>query len=148
MSLKDQIMADVKSAMKNKEADKLSALRFLQAAIKNKEIDVRPNEITEDDVLGVIKKAVKQRKDSIEQYGQAGRDDLVQKETFELEIIQAYLPEQLSEEAVAKIVEQVIAETGASSMKDMGAVMQAVMAKTAGAADNKVVSQLVRGKLG
>ena len=141
-------MADVKSAMKNKEADKLSALRFLQAAIKNKEIDVRPNEITEDDVLGVIKKAVKQRKDSIEQYGQAGRDDLVQKETFELEIIQAYLPEQLSEEAVAKIVEQVIAETGASSMKDMGAVMQAVMAKTAGAADNKVVSQLVRGKLG
>ncbi len=148
MSLKDQIMADVKSAMKNKEADKLSALRFLQAAIKNKEIDVRPNEITEDDVLGVIKKAVKQRKDSIEQYGQAGRDDLVQKETFELEIIQAYLTEQLSEEAVAKIVEQVIAETGASSMKDMGAVMQAVMAKTAGAADNKVVSQLVRGKLG
>ena len=148
MSLKDQIMADVKSAMKNKEADKLSALRFLQAAIKNKEIDVRPNEITEDDVLGVIKKAVKQRKDSIEQYGQAGRDDLVQKETFELEIIQAYLPEQLSEEAVAKIVEQVIAETGASSMKDMGAVIQAVMAKTAGAADNKVVSQLVRGKLG
>ena len=148
MSLKDQIMADVKSAMKNKEADKLSALRFLQAAIKNKEIDVRPNEITEDDVLGVIKKAVKQRKDSIEQYGQAGRDDLVQKETFELEIIQAYLPEQLSEEAVAKIVEPVIAETGASSMKDMGAVMQAVMAKTAGAADNKVVSQLVRGKLG
>ncbi|MEZ4871838.1 MAG: GatB/YqeY domain-containing protein [Bdellovibrionales bacterium] len=148
MSLREQITSDVKAAMKAKEADRLQALRMVQAAIKNKEIELRPNEISEKDVMDVLKKLAKQRKDSIEQYTNAGRDDLASKEKDELNIIEAYLPAQLSEEKVAEIVESVIAEMGAAGdMKQMGAVMKAVIDKTAGTADNKLVSQLVRQKL-
>ena len=147
MSLKEEIVADVKSAMKNKESDRLTALRSLQAAIKNKEIDSRPKEITDQDILDVIKKTGKKHKDSIEQFSKAGRDDLVQNETFQLEVISKYLPEQLSEEQVAEAVKKAIASVGATSMKEMGAVMKEVMALTNGAADNKVISQLVRASL-
>ena len=147
MSIKEQLMADIKSAMKNKESDKLATLRFLHSAIKNKEIEVRPKELTEDDVLSVIKKMVKQRKDSIEQYERAGRQDLADKEKAELVFMNTYLPEQLSEEKVLSIVEETITELGAKDMKDMGKVMQAVLTKTGGAADNKVVSQLVKQSL-
>lgn len=145
--LKSRIMDDVKAAMKSKQADRLSAIRFLQSAIKNKEIDLRPNEITDEDIMGVIKKSAKQRKDSIEQYEKAGRQDLVDKEKFELSVIEEYLPAQMSEQQVAGIVDEVIAALGASSMKDMGSVMKEVQAKTAGAADGKIVSQLVKAKL-
>lgn len=145
--LKSKIMDDVKAAMKNKEADRLSAIRFLQSAIKNKEIDLRPKEITDEDIMGVIKKSAKQRKDSIEQYEKAGRQDLVDKEKFELSVIEQYLPEQMSEGKVSAIVDEVVAALGASSMKDMGAVMKEVQAKTAGAADGKMISQLVKAKL-
>lgn len=145
--LKSKLMDDVKAAMKNKEADRLGAIRFLQAAVKNKEIDLRPKEITDEDILSVIKKMAKQRKDSIEQFENAGRNDLADKEKLELSIIQEYLPEQMSEDQVAKIVEEVIAALGASSMKDMGNVMKQVQEKTAGAADGKMVSQLVKAKL-
>lgn len=145
--LKSKIMDDVKAAMKNKEADRLSAIRFLQSAIKNKEIDLRPKEITDEDIMSVIKKSAKQRKDSIEQYEKAGRQDLVDKEKFELSVIEQYLPEQMSEEQVSGIVDEVVAALGASTMKDMGAVMKEVQAKTAGAADGKMVSQLVKAKL-
>ena len=147
MGLKDQIVADVKSAMKNKEQDKLSTLRMLHSEIKNKEIAVRPNELSEDDTLAVLKKLAKQRKDSIEQFGKANRQDLVDKETAELAVLEAYLPEQMGKEQIEAIVAEVITAESATSMKDMSRVMKAVMAKTKGAADNKLVSELVRTKL-
>ena len=147
MSLKDQITNDMKQAMKDKDPDKVSTLRLVNESIKNKEIEARPNALTEQDVLGVLKKLTKQRQDSIEQFQKAGRDDLVQKEQRELEIIETYLPKQMGEDQVKSIVEQVIKETGATSVKDMGKVMQAVIAKTQGTADNKLVSQFVKSML-
>ena len=147
MSLKEQIMADVKSAMKNKEQDKLTTLRFLHSAIKNREIEVRPNELQDSDVQAVIKKLVKQRKDSIEQYENAGRQDLADKEKFELDVIQTYLPEALSEDQVKAAVQEAIKESGASSMKDMGKVMKLVGEKTQGNADMKMVSEIVKSQL-
>lgn len=147
MDLKEQLMADIKSAMKNKESEKLATLRFLHSAIKNKEIDSRPKELTEEDLLSVVKKAVKQRKEAIEQFQTAGRQDLVDKESSELKILSEYLPAQLSSEQVASIVDEVVAALGANSMKQMGAVMKEVMAKTNGAADNKLISQLIKDKL-
>lgn len=147
MSIKEQIMADVKSAMKAKEQEKLSALRLLSAALKNKEIELRPEALTDQDAMSVIKKLVKQRQDSIEQYSAAGRTDLADKEKFELSILEAYLPAQMSKEQIAKIVEEVVAATGASSMKDMGNVMKQITEKTQGQADNKMVSELVKARL-
>ncbi|MCB0383903.1 MAG: GatB/YqeY domain-containing protein [Bdellovibrionales bacterium] len=147
MSLRDQILSDMKDAMKKKEGLRLEVLRFLQSAIKNKEIEVRPNEINEQDVLGVVTKQVKQRKESITQFQEAGRQDLVDKESFELSILETYLPKQMSREDLEKIVSDVIAAAGATSIKQMGAVMKEVLAKTAGAADGKLVSELVKSKL-
>jgi len=147
MDLKAKILDDIKNAMKSKEADRLSAIRFLQAAVKNREIELRPNAITDQDILGVIKKMAKQRKDSIAEYEKAGRADLADKEKYELGIMEEYLPAQLSTEAVAKIVDEVIKATGATTQKQMGAVIKEVMAKTGGNADGKVISDLVRGKL-
>lgn len=147
MSLKDQIMADVKSAMKNREQDRLSALRLLHSAIKNREIELRPNEIDDQEIQGVIKKLAKQRQDSIEQYEGAGRQDLADKEKLELSVLEDYLPEQMGREQVEAVVDEVIAAMNATSMKDMGAVMKEVQAKTAGAADNKMVSEIVKSKL-
>ncbi|MBY0314316.1 MAG: GatB/YqeY domain-containing protein [Bdellovibrionales bacterium] len=147
MSLKLKITEDTKEAMKAKDMAKVSTLRFLTAAVKNKEIEVRPNTITEDDILNVIKKSVKQRQDSIEMYEKGGRLDLVEQEKLELKIIESYLPQQLGASEVEAIVKKIIASTGATSIKDMGAVMKAVQAETKGAADNKVVSELVRKAL-
>ena len=140
-------MNDMKTARREKDQVRLEAIRFLQAAIKNREIEVRPNPITGDDVMSVIKKMVKQRKESIDQYQAANRQDLVDKEAAELKIIETYLPAQMSKEQIEKIVAEVIAETKASSIKDMGSVMKAVIAKTAGAADNKLVSEAIKSKL-
>tara|TARA_B100001248_G_scaffold262685_1_gene260900 strand:+ start:3898 stop:4338 length:441 start_codon:yes stop_codon:yes gene_type:complete len=145
--MKEQILSDMKTAMKAKDADRLTTLRMLQSAVKNKEIELRPNEITDKEVMEVVKKLIKQRQDSAEQYEKAGREDLLAKEKSEIEILEVYLPEQMSEEQVGKIVDDMIAELGASSMKEMGAVVKAVMAKTAGAADNKIISSLVKAKL-
>lgn len=147
MEIREKIMADMKSAMRDKDQVKLDAIRFLQAAIKNREIEVRPAAITSDDILAVLKKLVKQRKESIEQYQAASRQDLVDKELSELKVIEAYLPAQMSKDQVEAVVVQVIAETKASSIKDMGTVMKAVMAKTAGSADNKLVSEIIKSKL-
>lgn len=147
MSLKLKITEDTKEAMKAKDMAKVNTLRFLTAAVKNKEIEVRPNTITEDDILNVIKKSVKQRQDSIEMYEKGGRLDLVEQEKLELKIIESYLPQQLGASEVEAIVKKIIASTGATSIKDMGAVMKAVQAETKGAADNKVVSELVRKAL-
>ena len=147
MSLKTQILDDIKTAMKGRDMETVSALRMVNSSLKNKEIEVRPNELTEQDIIGVLKKLSKQRKDSIEQFQKAGRNDLVEKEQKELSVLEKYLPEQMGEAQVATIVEACIAELGASSMKDMGKVMQAVTGKTQGSADNKLVSQIVKAKL-
>ena len=147
MDLRERIMADVKTAMKEKESLKLNTLRFLQSAIKNREIELRPNPISGDEILGVLKKTVKQRKESIEQYTAAARQDLVDQETAELKILETYLPPQLSREQVEKIVSEVIAALGAKTVKDMGAVMKETISRTAGSADNKIVSELIKAKL-
>lgn len=147
MSLKQQILDDTKEAMKAKDANKVNTLRFLQAAVKNKEIEVRPNSLTDDDVISVLKKSAKQRQDSIEQFTKAGRQDLADKEVSELRIIEGYLPQQMGADQIEAIVKEAIKEVGATSPKEMGAVMKAVMAKTQGSADNKIVSELVKKQL-
>ncbi len=147
MEIREKMNADLKVAMKDRNQLKMDAIRFVQSALKNREIELRPTPISQDEVLAVLKKLVKQRKESIEQYQAAGRADLVEKETSELKIIESYLPAQMGQEQVQKIVDQVVAETGAKSIKEMGAVMKAVIAKTQGAADNKLVSELVKAKL-
>lgn len=147
MGLREQILDDIKTAMKNKEADRLSAIRMLQAAVKNREIELRPNAITEQEVMSVVRKLAKQRKDSIEEFKKAGRDDLVAKENFELGVLEAYLPAQMSADQVAKIVEEAIKSLNATSAKQMGAVIKEVMAKTGGQADGKMISEMVKAKL-
>ncbi len=147
MSLKVKIMDELKEAMKSKDQVKLSTLRFLNSQIKNKEIELRPEAITEEEIVSVIKKSVKQRHDSIEQYQNANRQDLADIEIAELKILESYLPQMMSEDQVKAFVLQAIQETGASEAKDMGKVMKAVMAKTKGQADNKIVSELVKQAL-
>jgi uncharacterized protein YqeY len=147
MGLREQILEDIKTYMKSKDAERLSAVRMLQAAIKNKEIELRPNAITEPDVIGVIKKLAKQRKDAIEEYQKANRNDLADKEKFELTVLETYLPAQMTKEQVTKIVDEAIKSTGATSAKQMGLVIKEVMAKTAGNADGKMISELVKSKL-
>ena len=147
MNLREKILEDIKTAMKNKEADRLGAVRFLQSAIKYREIELRPNAITDQDVIGVIKKMAKQRTDSISEFEKAGRQELADKEKYELTVLEAYLPAQMSADDVAKIVEEVIKAQGATTMKQMGGVVKEVMARTGGQADGKTVSDLVKSKL-
>lgn len=146
MSLKDQITEDMKNAMRAKEAERLSTIRMLLAAIKQKEVDER---ITLDDpaVIAVVDKLIKQRKDSITAYAQAGRNDLVDKETAEIGVLQAYLPQRLSAEEIAAEVRAIIADTGASGPGDMGKVMGAAKARLAGKADMGQVSAAVKQAL-
>lgn len=145
--LKTRINDDVKSAMRAKDKDRLAALRLITAAMKQKEVDERI-ELDDAAVLAVLEKMVKQRKDSIEQYTKASRDDLIAKEQYELDLIQSYLPEQLSEAEIEAIVAEVVAATGATEMKDMGKVMGQVKPRVAGKADMGLVSKLVKAKLG
>lgn len=147
MEILPKIMGEIKEAMKAKDSVKLNTLRFLQSAIKNREIELRPNPMTDDEAMGVLKKLVKQRKESIEQYKAGNRQDLVDQETAELKILEAYLPAQMTKEQVEKLVADVMAATGAKSIKDMGPVMKEVLARSGGAADNKLVSEIVRAKL-
>lgn len=147
MEIRDRIMNDIKVAMKEKNPVRLGALRFLQAAIKNREIDMRPNPITHDEVIGVIKKLVKQRKESIEQYKAGGRQDLVDQEAAELAILEELLPAQMDQAQVEKIVKEVIAALSATSPKDMGGVMKEVIVRTQGNADNKLISDTVKKAL-
>ncbi len=147
MSLREQISGDIKNAMKAKEMEKLNALRMVQSAFKNREIELRPNPMGEDECLAVLKKLVKQRKESIEQYQAANRQDLVDAETKELKLLETYLPAQMGREQIEKIVAEAIAETGAKTVKEMGLVMKAAQAKTGGAADNKIISEVIKSKL-
>lgn len=146
MTLKEQITEDMKAAMRAKEADRLLAIRNLLAALKQKEVDER---VVLDDaaVIAVIDKLVKQRKDSIEAFTQAGRTDLVDKETAELGVLSAYLPKRLDADAVKAEVEAIVAELGAAGLGDMGKVMGAVKAKLAGKADMGLVSAAVKAAL-
>jgi uncharacterized protein YqeY len=146
MSLKDQITEDMKSAMRAKEAERLSTIRMLLAAIKQKEVDER---ITLDDaaVVGVVDKLIKQRKDSIAAFAQAGRTDLADKETAELKVLEAYLPQRLSAAEIAAEVDAIVAELGASGPGDMGKVMGAVKQRLAGKADMAQVSAAVKQRL-
>jgi uncharacterized protein YqeY len=147
MSLKIQIQEDVKTAMRARDQRRLTALRLITAAIKQIEIDKRI-EMDDPAVLAVLDKMVKQRRDSLEQYENAGRDDLAAQEEFELELISVYLPEALSEDELAALIKQVMAETGASSIRDMGAVMNKLRAQVQGRADMKAVSNAVKTQLG
>jgi uncharacterized protein len=147
MEIREKITADVKSAMLAKDSVKLNTLRFLQSAIKNKEIDSRPEPITAEDVMAVIKKLVKQRKESIEQFTTANRMDLADQESAELKVLEAYMPTQMGQADVEKIVNDVIAAVGAKSVKDMGTVMKETQVRTAGLADGKMISEIIKAKL-
>jgi uncharacterized protein YqeY len=146
MSLKNQITEDMKSAMKAGEKDRLKAVRLIMAAIKQVEIDKRV-ELDDAGVLSVLEKMVKQRRDSVEQFEKGGREDLAASERAEIEILQAYLPDQLSAEEIAALVDEVIAATGAESIRDMGKVMGQIKAKAAGRADMGAVSAAVKERL-
>lgn len=144
--LKERIGDDVKAAMRAKDKERLAVLRQITAAVKQREVDERA-ELDDDQVLAVIEKLVKQHRDSIQQYGDAGRDDLVQKEQFEVDIIQEYLPEALDEAELDTLIDQVIADTGAGSPKEMGQVMAALKPKVQGRADMGAVSAKVKARL-
>ena len=148
MSLSETVNTDITAAMKARDASRLSALRMLKAAVMNKGVE-KGRDLDDAEVLQVIASLVKQRRDSIEQFSKAGRTDLVEKETAELNILQAYLPAGATPEEINAAVAEAIAETGASSPKDMGKVMKAVMPKLAGKnADGKAVNEAVRRTLG
>lgn len=146
--LSKQITSDYIQAMKAKDSFKASTLNFLRAQIKNVMIDKRVDELEDLDVIATIKKQVKQRQDSIEQYTSGGREDLAVKERAELDILKTYLPEEMSAGQLEPIVRETVLETGAAGMKEMGMVMKALMPKVSGRADNKLVSELVRKVLG
>jgi len=146
MSLKARIQEDVKIAMRAKERGRLAVLRLVTAAIKQKEVDERV-ELDDTRVLAVLEKMVKQRRESLEQYRNANRSDLAEQEQYELDIIQEYLPEPLSDDELARIISETINELGASSVRDMGPVMNALRDKVQGRADMKAVSQVVKNQL-
>src|SRR5512139_1243121 len=147
MGLREKIDGDIKDAMKAGAKDKVSALRMLSAALKNKQIEKRAP-LTDGEVQDTVRSLIKQRKDSIEQFAKGGRQDLVDKETAEVAFLEVYLPQQLAKDEVEKIVREIIAQTGAQGAKDMGKVMKALMPVLAGRADNKLVSELVKHALG
>jgi hypothetical protein len=146
MALREQLNEDIKAAMKAREADKLAALRLMLAAVKQREVDER---ITLDDagVVSVVEKMIKQRKDSISQYEKAARQDLADREKYEISVIEGYLPKQLSQSEVDAVIAEAITSTGAKSPADMGKVMGIVKPKLAGRADMGKVSGLVKAKL-
>ena len=146
MSLKAHILDDIKNAMRAQDRERLGALRLISAAIKQIEVDERI-ELNDAQVLAVLDKMVKQRRESLEQFEKAGREDLAAKERFELGIIQAYMPEPLSAEELTALIQSAIAQLGASSIRDMGAVMNALREHVQGRADMKAVSQAVKAQL-
>ncbi|MBP0017247.1 MAG: GatB/YqeY domain-containing protein [Cyanobacteria bacterium SBLK] len=150
MSLKDRLTENIKTAMKAKDKLRLETVRSLKKAVLEKEVSVRPSgqeTLTEEQELDILAQQAKQRRDSIAQYRSAGRDDLADKEAQELSIIEEYLPQQLSEEELSQILDETIAKVGATSPKDMGKVMGAVMKQLKGKADGKQVQAMVKAKL-
>ncbi|MCG2587168.1 GatB/YqeY domain-containing protein [Rhodohalobacter sulfatireducens] len=150
MSLKNKILDDLKSAMKAKEADKLNVLRSLKAKLLEKEISERKGgeaSLSDEQVVEVLMKAAKQRKESIDQFEEGGRDDLADKEKFELEIIEEYLPEMMDEDEIRNAVKKQIDQMGATDMSDMGKVMGALMGQLKGKAEGATISKIVKEEL-
>ncbi len=146
MSLKERVTEDMKAAMRSRDSSRLSAIRLLLAAIKQREVDERKN-LGDAEVIAVIEKMIKQRRDSISQYESASRLDLAEAEKFELSILQAYMPKQLDAEEIGKAVEAAVLESGASTPADMGKVMVVLKERLAGRADMGAVSALVKARL-
>ncbi len=146
MSILERIDSDLKVAMKSSEKIRVSTLRMVKASLKNLEIE--KGELSDDDVIGVLSTQAKQRRESISEFEKGGRQDLADMERAELAVILGYLPEQLSEEELAGIIQETIRETGASSLKDMGLLMKSLMPRIKGRADGKLVSQKVKELLG
>jgi len=146
MSLKAQVLDDIKNAMRAQDRERLGALRLISAAIKQIEVDERI-ELNDAQVLAVLDKMVKQRRESLEQFEKAGREDLAAKERFELAILQAYMPEPLQEDELNALIRSAISQLGASSIRDMGPVMNALREQVQGRADMKAVSQAVKAQL-
>ena len=147
MSLKNQISEDMKNAMRAKDSVRLGAIRLLLSAIKQREVDERI-ELTDNDVIAVIEKMLKQRRDSIAAYESANRTDLADVEKFEVTVLQTYLPQQLTEDEIKAILEKVVADSGAEGVKDMGKVMAAIKPLVAGKADMGKISGLIKARLG
>ncbi|HEU5259095.1 MAG TPA: GatB/YqeY domain-containing protein [Vicinamibacterales bacterium] len=148
MLLREKVNGDIAAAMKSKEAARLSALRMLKAAIMNKGVE-KAHDLDDAEVLQVVSTLVKQRRDSIEQFAKAGRTDLVDKETAEIAVLEQYLPPAASAADIEAAIAEAITETGATSVKDMGKVMKAVMPRLAGKnADGRAINEAVRRKLG
>ncbi len=146
MSLKKTIFQQLTAATKAKDAVRMNTLRMLRAAIKNREVELR-TELDDQEILRVIRTQIKQHRDSIHHFKEGGRSDLAKKEEQELAILMSFMPEQLSEEAIAQTVTRVIEELDAKDMRDMGRIMKTLMARLAGSADGKVVSEIVRSQL-
>lgn len=147
MSLRQQITEDMKAAMRAKEAQRLGAIRLLLAAMKQREVDERI-ELSDEQVVAIIEKMLKQRRDSISQFEAAGRQDLADNEKFEVAVLQGYMPQALSDAEVEALVVAAVASSGAAGVKDMGKVMAAVKPQVAGRADMGKVSVLIKSKLG
>lgn len=147
MSLRDKIPEDLKTALRNREEVDLRVLRMLQSALKNKEIDVGKRELTDEDVIGVITTEIKKRREAAKEFEKVGRPDAAADETEEAEVLLRYMPEQMGEDEIRALVSEVIAQTGAEGMKDMGKVMKELMPKVKGKADGSVVNQLVKEEL-
>ena len=147
MSLREQIVKDLTSAMKAQDANRTSTLRMVKAAMMNRQIE-KGSELDDDEMQKLLRSLVKQRRDSIEQYEKAGRQELVDKEKAEIDVIETYLPQAASQDEILQAVAAAIAETGATSMKDMGKVMKAAQAALAGKnADGRLISEVVKAKL-
>lgn len=147
MTTRDQLTVDMKTAMKSRDKVRLSTIRLLRSEMKNAEI-LKGEALTEEELVGLIARELKKRRESIDLYAQNGRDDLVEKESREAEILESYLPEQLSEEEIGRLVDEAIAQTGAAGVNEMGKVMAVLMPKTKGRADGSLVSRTVKAKLG
>lgn len=146
MSLKEKLQEDLKSSMKNKDTIKKSVITMIRAAIKQYEVDNRV-ELSDEGIVDIISKQLKQRNDSLAEFEKAGREDLIEETKSEIQVLKEYLPQQLSEEELEKIVKETIAEVGATSMKDMGKIMTAIKPRTAGRADGRKINELVKKNL-
>ena len=147
MSLKERIIADLTAAMKSRDAARTSVLRMIKASVMNREIE-KGGALSEDELTKALQSLVKQRRDSIEQYEKAGRQELAEKERTEIEVIEAYLPQAATREEIERAVDEAITETNATSMREMGAVMKAAQARLAGrSADGRIVSEIVKARL-
>jgi len=146
MGLEERLVEEMKQAMKSNEKLRLSTIRMIRTSVKNKEIEVR-KKLEDEEILRVIQGMLRKSEESVEQFRAGGRMDLVEKETQEMEILKSFLPQALSQEEILKVIDEIIQENQASSLKDLGKVMKSVMSKLAGKADGKLINQLVKERL-